>query len=194
MTEFNRESEGLGWSFDSSRVALLVHDFLPYYLQVLTAQLQEELIKSVQIVVDWAQQNGVPVVRSAPRPATAIEQRGIGGKLWGLGPTASQVNESLVQALDDVPCVYKRSLSAFYATDLDVELRRLGRNQLAVVGIFASGGIIATSFDALARDIEYFVVADAIADYSAERHLNVLRLIGASTGQVINLQELVTKQ
>ncbi|WP_370654774.1 isochorismatase family protein [Prescottella sp. R16] len=41
------------------------------------------------------------------------------------------------------------------------------QDQLAVCGVFASQGVAATSFDALARDIQFFVVSDAVADYNA---------------------------
>lgn len=86
--------------------------------------------------------------------------------------------------------VYKRSLSAFYATDLEVEVRRLGRNQTIVAGVYAAGGIVATGFDALARDIEYFVIADAVADYSEQGHQSALEQIASIMGQVVSLDLL----
>ncbi|GAA1756708.1 isochorismatase family protein [Rothia terrae] len=190
LYDFSNENRGLGWTLDPSQCALLVHDFLPYYLEVLPENLQAELVRNVAGAVSWAQANDVPVVTSAPRPATVAQQRGLGGKLWGLGPSAVQTQEAILPELRGCVRIHKRSLSAFYATDLEVELRRLGKSQLIVAGLYVAGGIVATSFDALARDLEFFVVADAVADYTVDRHHFALEQIAGTTGQVVSLANL----
>lgn len=184
---------GDGLPVDPLRCAVLVHDLLPYYLEVLDDSTRKAVIEGASSVVSWARSHQAPIIVSAPRPATRIEQRGLGGSLWGLGPSISQASESCLPELatDDVVRVSKRSLSAFYATDLDVELRRAGRNQLVVIGVFASQGIVATSFDALARDIECVVVSDAVADYNAGLHELAMHQIARSTGQVVYIQTLL---
>lgn len=178
---------GVGWQLERDSCAVLVHDLLPYYVNVLTAQTRTVVVERCRTIVDWALSQNVPVIASAPRPATDTRQRGLGGLLWGQGPDASEVARSCLSGMDEpgVPWVRKRSLSAFYATDLEVELRRQGRSQLVVCGVFASQGIVATSFDALARDIELFVVSDAVADYNATLHELALAQITRSTGQAI---------
>lgn len=186
LREFSGENYGLGWQLDSSRVALLVHDALPYYLKVLPEALRQELIGNIERLVLWAQRAGVPVLRSALRPAADLQQRGLGGRLWGMGPTVQEVSDVVVPQLREAPCMYKRSLSAFYATDLEVELRRLGRDQLLTAGVFTSGGVLATSFDALARDMEFFVAADASADFTADRHRGALNTVAGTTEQVVS--------
>lgn len=183
---------GNGFSVDPPRCAVLVHDLLPYYLQVLEESTRKAVIDGAADVVSWARTHQAPVMASAPRPAIRIEQRGLGGNLWGLGPTIEEASLSPLPELaaDDVVWVRKRSLSAFFATDLDVELRRAGRDQLVVVGVFASQGIVATSFDALARDVECVVVSDAVADYSVHLHTLAMRQIARSTGQVVYASDL----
>lgn len=183
---FSSFDGGLGWSLDARRCAVLVHDVLPYYLKVLDPAQRETLVRIIDALVVDAVAADVPVLASAPRPASDLQQRGVGGRLWGLGPTANEAATSALTSLpDDTVWVRKRSLSAFYATDLDVELRRRGRDQLLIVGVFASGGVVATTFDALARDIEVFVVADAVADYDQDVHRLALNQVARSTGQVI---------
>ncbi|OZC67024.1 hypothetical protein CH276_07460 [Rhodococcus sp. 06-470-2] len=91
---------------------------------------------------------------------------------------------------DFVP-IAKRSYSAFYATDLEVELRRRGRDQLIIVGVFASAGILATTFDAFARDIQCFVGIESIADYTAHQHRTALNLIASLTGTVTSSGNLL---
>lgn len=183
---FSFFESGLGWSLDARRCAVLVHDVLPYYLKVLDPAQRETLVSTMDTLVAGAMAAGVPVLASAPRPASDLEQRGAGGRLWGLGPSAEEASTSALTSLPrDTVWVRKRSLSAFYATDLDVELRRRGRDQLIIVGVFASGGVVATTFDALARDIEVFVVGDAVADYDQDVHRLALNQVARSTGQVI---------
>ena len=52
-----------------------------------------------------------------------------------------------------------------------------------VTGVFASAGIGATTFDALAYDIEAFVVIEATADYDRDKHESVFSFIGGTTGE-----------
>lgn len=193
LSEFAEAGAGLGWRFEPSRAAVLVHDLLPYYVGVLPAATQQDLVRQCGRVVGSARARGLPILASAPRPATTVRQRGLGGRLWGLGPSSAQVAAHCLPDLDepDVPWIRKRSLSAFFATDLDVELRRQGRGQLILVGVFASQGIVATSFDALARDLEVFLIADAVADYSRDLHSLALDQVARSTGQVITTAEFV---
>ncbi|MCW4353030.1 isochorismatase family protein [Hoyosella sp. YIM 151337] len=187
LRAFGDTQAGLGWTLEPKRCAVLVHDLLPYYVNVLDSEVKSAGIDQSQVIVDWARIAGVPIVASAPRPAPTTRQRGLGGQLWGVGPAADQAAQSCLPGLQapDIPWVHKRSLSAFYATDLEVELRRQGKDQLVVCGVFASQGILATSFDALARDIQFFVAADAVADYSAELHECALTQVARSTGQLL---------
>ncbi|WP_206488158.1 isochorismatase family protein [Rhodococcus sp. KRD162] len=138
-------------------------------------------------MVSSARAIGVPILASGPRAASLIEQRGLLGPMWGLGPSAEDVS---IAEPDFVPIV-KRSYSAFYATDLEVELRRHGRDQLIIVGVFASAGILATTFDAFARDIQSFVGIESTADYTAHQHRTALNLIASLTGRVTSSGNLL---
>ena len=171
---------GPDWELRPERAALLVHDMLPYYLNVLDDSVRTRVVAAAATVTEWARSNGVPILASAPRAASDVTQRGLLGPMWGLGPSAEQV----VIAEPDYLQIAKRSYSAFYATDLEVELRRRGRDQLIIVGVFASAGILATTFDAFARDIQCFVGVESTADYTADQHRTALNLIASLTGVV----------
>lgn len=179
-----------GWAVDSSRAAVLVHDLLPYYVDLLPSAVRDVVVAETQRVVAWAHAKSVPVIASAPRAATSLEQRGLGGRLWGLGPSEIEARTSSLPELGDAVWIGKRSYSAFFGTDLAVELRRQGRDQLVIAGVFASAGILATTFDALANDIESFVVIEATADYDRSKHEAALRQIGSTTGAVISTAAL----
>ncbi|WP_428985814.1 isochorismatase family protein [Sinomonas terricola] len=59
-----------------------------------------------------------------------------------------------------------------------------------VVGVFASQGVVATAFEALARDVEFIVVTDALADTSPGLHELAMRQVARSVGQVVYLGDL----
>lgn len=179
-------SAGLGFSVDPDRCTVLV---LPYYVHVLDKLTSDPVVQGAARVVEWARSQRIPVIASAPKPAFQIAQRGLGGRVWGLGPDEGEASERCLEWTDDVVWVHKRSLSAFYATDLEVELRRTGRDQLLVVGVYASQGIVATAFDALARDVELIVVTDAVADTSPGLHELAMRQVARSVGQVVYLDD-----
>lgn len=187
-SELVNHAGGPQWDLLPERAALLVHDVLPYYLQVLPTSVGDSVIKQVRQLVTWACRQGVPVLASAPRPADDLAQRGLGGQLWGLGPNREQAGTSCLPELAaaDVVWVAKRSYSAFFATDLAVELTRRRRDQLIVVGVFAAAGITATTFDALAHDVQPFVVVEATADYTRDRHAAALTHIATTTGRVLS--------
>ncbi len=187
-------SGGPGWTVDVERSAMLVHDRQPYYTDVLAHGVRSRVVAETSRLVDWAVGRGVPVIGSAPRAASDPAQRGLLGELWGMGPTERQSAETAIDSLEfGVTWVKKRSYSAFFATDLAEELRRTGRDQLVVAGVFASAGILATTFDAFARDVQCFVAVEATADHTKDRHAAALELITELTGRVVSVAEIVAR-
>ncbi|RPK40437.1 putative isochorismatase [Streptomyces sp. ADI92-24] len=65
--------------------------------------------------------------------------------------------------------------NAFLHSHLGRLLRSTGRDQLIVCGVHAHLGVLLTAADAFMNDIQPFVVADAVADFSAEEHSMALR-------------------
>lgn len=64
----------------------------------------------------------------------------------------------------------KWKYSAFVRTDLLERLREQGRDQLVVTGVYAHIGVLMTARYAWMRDVQAFVVADAVADFSEREH------------------------
>ncbi|MFD8229873.1 isochorismatase family protein [Streptomyces massasporeus] len=179
---------GPSWDIDAPRAALLVHDLQPHY----SARSRGFLTAQVERVLAWADDTAVPVLASGPRPTSHLIERGLLGTCWGMGLSPAQAAQIALPRLgrSDVTRITKRSYSAFYASDLETELRRQGRDQLVIVGVYASHGILATSLDAVARDIQTFVPFDATADYTAYRHTAALDLIITMSGRVLAVQDL----
>ncbi|MFE0449737.1 isochorismatase family protein [Streptomyces sp. NPDC058914] len=65
--------------------------------------------------------------------------------------------------------------NAFLRSHLGRLLRSERRDQLIICGVHAHLGVLLTAADAVMNDIQPFVVADAVADFSAEEHTLALR-------------------
>lgn len=64
----------------------------------------------------------------------------------------------------------KRRFSAFFKTDLDLTLRTLGCDTVAVCGIQTQFCVLATAFDALCHDFHTIIVEDLSASHKREIH------------------------
>lgn len=66
--------------------------------------------------------------------------------------------------------VQKVAYSAFYQTQLEWVLRKVGVDRVIVGGIVTNGGVAGTVRDAHMRDFETYVVSDGCAAFTTEKH------------------------
>ncbi|MEU1424438.1 isochorismatase family protein [Kitasatospora sp. NPDC086009] len=184
------------WRVDPARAVLLVHDLQNYFLSAFPAEgppLAPALARTAQ-VLEYARGNGVPVVYSHQRGGQTPEQRGLQLDFWGPGlpadAWAQAVPEAVAPAEGDT-LLLKWKYSAFARTELADILARSGRDQLVLVGVYAHIGVLMTAADAWSRDIQAFVVADATADFSAEKHLEGLRWAAEKCAVVLTTDQLL---
>ncbi|MEU7576518.1 isochorismatase family protein [Streptomyces sp. NPDC041068] len=168
------------WKIDPARAALLVQDMQNHFVGAFPAGLSPvaELIENVVALRELAGTLGMPVIFSAEPAGQSPGQRGLMADLWGPGigvePSAAAIVADLTprpgeHLLDNV------RPNAFLRSHLGRLLRSAGRDQLIVCGVYAHFGVLLTAMDAFMHDIQAFVVADAIADFSAEDHFMALR-------------------
>lgn len=168
-------AERMDWKIDPARCVLLVHDMQRYFLDAFTpgGEPVPELLANIGALLDRCRSNRVPRIFTAQPGSQNEQERGLLRDLWGEGlrddPVHSAIVEDLAPAPDEV-VLTKWRYSAFVRTDLEERLRALGRDQLVVCGVYAHIGVLMTACDAFMRDIEAFVVADAVADFSARDH------------------------
>lgn len=168
-------SSAVPWRPDASRAALLVHDMQRYFLGffALDQPPVPELLANLGRLRAAAAALGVPVVYTAQPGDMDHAQRGLLRDLWGEGMAADGHANAIVPELAPAPgdpVVTKWRYSAFHSTTLGNVLRRLGRDQLLIGGVYAHVGCLMTACDAFELDIEPFLVADAVADFSEEDH------------------------
>ncbi|WP_371666837.1 isochorismatase family protein [Streptomyces sp. NBC_00289] len=163
------------WKADPDRAVLLVHDMQRYFLRQFPADQAPgaDLVRNATRVRDQAVACGLPVAYTAQPGGMTDEQRGLLKDFWGPGmrvdPADRQVVEPLAPGPDDW-LLTKWRYSAFFRSDLLDRMRAHGRDQLILCGVYAHIGVLSTAVEAFTNDIETFLVADAVADFTEAYH------------------------
>jgi bifunctional isochorismate lyase/aryl carrier protein len=185
------------WTPDPARALLLVHDLQNHFLDVFppdTAPVAP-MLANVRTLRDAAHRLGVPVAYSLQRGGQSPEERGLQQDFWGPGlpggdPRAVAVPAVVAPTARDT-LLTKWKYSAFVRTGLAELIREQGRDQLIVVGVYAHIGVLLSAADAWMRDIQAFLVADAVADFSAEDHAMALRYAAGRCARVATTAQLL---
>ncbi|MCT2581952.1 isochorismatase family protein [Actinophytocola gossypii] len=161
------------WKIDPSRAVLLIHDLQRFFLRPLPDAVRVPLVDNVGALRDRARALGVPIAYTAQPGDMTEAQRGLLADYWGPGMRASERDRAFVEPLAPAEHDWvftKWRYSAFFRSDLLARLRATGRDQLVVCGVYAHVGVLMTAMEAFTNDIEAFLVADAVADFSARYH------------------------
>jgi isochorismate hydrolase len=167
------------WRADPRRCVLLIHDLQHYFVDRYALDLSpgKDLIANITALRSACAAVGVPVVYSAQPGRMTRAERGLLHDVWGPGMTDGPESRGIVPVVAPGPTdavVTKYRYSAFHRTPLAAMLAERARDQLIVCGVFARLGCLLTACDAYAHDIEPFLVADAMADFTLEDHAMAL--------------------
>lgn len=181
------------WFPCPGRSVLLVHDMQEHFVGKYAADAEPmaTVLKNISGLIDMARRLGVPVVYSVQPGDQDPGERALLTDFWGHGPRTE--NTGIVDALapaDESEVMRKWRYSAFQRTDLLERMRAGGRDHLVITGIYAYIGCMATALDAFMSDIQAFVVADAVADFTAEDHSRALDWVSARCGVVTTADKL----
>nr|BFE82389.1 hypothetical protein GCM10020093_049900 [Planobispora longispora] len=163
------------WQPDARRAVLLVHDMQNYFLRAFTPGQSPlvDLMSNVLALRARCSDLGIPVVYSAQPGGQSADQRGLLLDFWGGGigadPREAEITPELTPRAGDV-LLTKWRYSAYQRTRLAELMAGQGRDQLIICGIYAHIGVLMTACEAFMRDVQPFVVADAVADFSADHH------------------------
>lgn len=169
----------MSWSVDPDRCVLLVHDMQRYFLDAFPEEDEPvvSLLANIGVLRRACARIDVPRVYTAQPGSQEPRDRGLLRDLWGEGLRDDPAHTAIANGLepaDDEVVMTKWRYSAFVRTGLEEYLRDTGRDQVLVCGVYAHIGVLMTACDAFMRDFETFVVADAVADFSAEDHAMAL--------------------
>ncbi|MQA79842.1 MAG: isochorismatase family protein [Streptosporangiales bacterium] len=163
------------WQPDAGRAALLVHDMQHYFVQAFPADRPPvtDLVANIVSLRELATRLGMPVVYTAQPGRMTRAQRGLLHDFWGPGMGTDDHGRRIIDELAPGPqdaVLTKWRYSAFHGTTLANILHRYRRDQLVICGVYAHIGCLMTACDAFTQDIEPFLVADAVADFSLAQH------------------------
>lgn len=185
------------WQVDKDRAVLLVHDMQEYFVRFFGDDnpLIQQLTKNISELLAWARRHQIPVVYTAQPSNQSPSERALLNDVWGPGLTGSDpALRSIVSPLaprENDTVLVKWRYSAFQKSELESLLRRWQRDQLVIVGVYAHIGCLATALEAFMRDIQPFVVADGVADFSEQEHLWTLDYIAGRCGGVVSKAQLL---
>ena len=165
----------VGWRPRPERAVLLVHDMQNHFLRPFRQDQAPvvELKDNINALRRACAELSIPVVYTAQPGGQSTQERGLQLDMWGTGigsePADAAIDAALTPGEKDIQLT-KWRYNAFYRTDLDDVLDQHGRDQLIITGIYAHIGCLMTAAAAFMQDIQAFVVADAMADFSRADH------------------------
>jgi trans-2,3-dihydro-3-hydroxyanthranilic acid synthase len=181
------------WTVDPDRAVLLVHDMQRYFLKPFPAAQSPggELVRNAVLLRERAAALGVPVAYTAQPGGMTEEQRGLLMDFWGPGMRVDPVDREVVEPLAPTSRDWtftKWRYSAFFNSGLLDRMRAAGRDQLVLCGVYAHVGVLMTAVEAFTRDIQPFLVADAVADFSAADHRLALEYAAKRCAMVVTAE------
>ncbi|MBJ3778757.1 isochorismatase family protein [Acuticoccus sp. 2012] len=184
------------FAFAPDRAALLIHDMQRYFVRPFAPQAAPiaPVIANIARLGAACRAAGMPVFYTAQTVDQDRRDRGLQAELWGPGMTDPEAHAPILpelapEASDFV--LVKHRYSAFQRSNLEPLLHARGRDQLVVCGVYAHIGCLLTVADAFMRDIEPFLVADAVADFSRIRHDMALSYVAAVCGTPVTTDMLM---
>ncbi|MDC0682117.1 isochorismatase family protein [Sorangium atrum] len=186
------------WRPDPGRSVLLVHDMQEYFLGFYDASASPmvELIESVRLLRERCAASGIPVVYTKQPAEQTRAQRGLLTDLWGPGLTQQPDKHEIVRELapgsaDTV--LTKWRYSAFQRTELLDLMRRWGRDQLIVCGVYAHIGCLLTACEAFMNDVQPFLVTDGTADFSRQQHDMAITYVAQRCGVALPTSDVLAR-
>jgi isochorismate hydrolase len=181
------------WEADPDRAVLLIHDMQRYFLRPLPDPVRNDLVRNVRLLRQRCDRLGVPVAYTAQPGGMTDADRGLLRDFWGPGMKVNPVDQHVVDELTPAPADWtftKWRYSAFVRSDLLARLTEHGRDQLIVCGVYGHVGVLMTAVEAFSNDIQPFLAADAIGDFSWDHHRMALDYAAQRCAAVHTVEEL----
>jgi nicotinamidase-related amidase/uncharacterized glyoxalase superfamily protein PhnB len=157
-----------------ARTVLLVIDLQNDFVARLA---DARVVERVAALVDDARRAGAPVlwVRAEYEPDLSDGFLEMRRKQIATCVRGTRGAELAIAPAEGEPVIVKKRYSAFFGTDLDAQLARLGARTLVVAGINTHACVRTTVIDAYQRDYDVIVARGAVASNDPEHGAITLR-------------------
>ena len=184
------------------RAALLVHDMQRYFVRAFELERNGQPLPDAQIniaianirrLLDAAHAANIPVYYTAQPPRQNPADRRLLTDFWGDGLQDDE-NARILDELAPIEAdtvLTKWRYSAFERSPFEEQLKDLGRDQLIIGGVYAHIGCLTTALEAFMRDIQPFMVADALADFTEKEHRMACEYASGRCARVLNTAEVL---
>lgn len=179
------------------KAALLIIDMQETFLDETSSHFLKkgrEVIPHVQKLQNFFREKNLPVifVKRVHRGAVDVDKPRlpIADTFAKIGTKGANIIEELSPKEDEI-VITKKRFSAFFYTELELILRRLGIDTLILTGVQTPNCIRATAVDGLSYDYDVYIVSDGTASKTTEiqtANLNDLKNMGA---KIVNTEEMI---
>ncbi|MBM3114886.1 isochorismatase family protein [Jeongeupia naejangsanensis] len=184
----------VNWTPDAGRAVLLVHDMQRYFVDFYDQSQAPvpELVSRIRALITRCRALGIPVAYTAQPGNQTLEDRALLTDFWGTGLAADPRLTDIIADLAPTPVdtvFTKWRYSAFKRSNFERWIKDAGRDQLIICGVYAHIGCLSTALEAFMLDIQPFLVADAVADFSRDEHLMALNYAAGRCASVTTLAD-----
>jgi nicotinamidase-related amidase len=178
-------------------MALLIIDMLNDFFRqhAHLAEQRPRLVASINALVEAFRQHGQPVLWVRQEFAPDLHDAFLEMRKHNLRVTIAGTDGcELLSELDHRPTdmtIVKKRYSAFFGTDLEATLRRVGPDMLVVAGINTHACVRTTVIDAYQRDYEVVVAAECIASNDEAHHEMTKHYLDGGIAQLLPNREII---
>lgn len=181
------------WTLDPTRAVLLVHDMQRYFLAPFPLSVRNPLVRNCAMLRTRCEALAIPVLYTAQPGAMTDAQRGLLKDIWGPGMRSDPSHRAIVDELSPGPMnriLTKWRYSAFHRSELLDFMHEQERDQLIICGVYAHVGILVTALEAFSNDIQPFIVANAVGDFSLEHHRMAIDYAATRCAVVVSTEDV----
>ena len=166
----------------ATRSALIIVDLMPRLvaLELGPHRGADVVARAVRLAAAWREAGGTVVKVRVERPGVAVQPPGS-----GFVPELEPGEGDIV--------VVKRTVGAFYGTDLADRLRERGIATVVLAGLATTMGVESTARAAADHGFEVLFAADAMSGMTAAEHEHALTVVLPRFGEVLTTGELLTR-
>ena len=188
---------------DAKSTALLVIDMINGFVAEkapLEVPEARSIVPNIKKLIDRCRNLKIPIVYANHSFRQDALDRGLMFDFWPVlesgclaqGTEGASVYPEIEPETGDI-IVRKYRYSAFFNTDLDTILRRLGRDTLIITGTLTEFCCESTARDAFFRDYKVLFLSDANATTDPETHKATLRTVSKGFGEVLSTDEVLKR-